>query len=232
VGSGAFTARFRLRAWPKPNACLKSDFRGAEDVVDLERLVDLIEPFGPIGCAAATALIDWQFQFAQLALDLFLRHHVLHARESAQQSAVIVSISRVQGPTAVLKRNAGVGLAATAFDLQPVVAAIEALCDHGGGLRRPAETSIRSNQAGSLRLMGGFLRAPGISAGVRRSERSVSIDNIARIARGLKVKPSATRCATRSAGALSEIRNERWTIDIRRRKQSDLVLNYIPIGRN
>jgi hypothetical protein len=80
--------------------------------------------------------------------------------------------------------------------------------------------------------MGGFLRAPGVSAGVQRSERSVSIDNIARIARGLKVMPSATRCATRSAGALSEIRNERWTIDIRRRKQSDLVLNYIPIGRN
>jgi hypothetical protein len=33
----------------------------------------------------------------------------------------------------VLKRNAVVGLAATAFDLQPAVAAIEALCDLGGG---------------------------------------------------------------------------------------------------
>lgn len=37
----------------------------AEDVVDLERLADLIEPFGPVGCAAAAALIDRQFQLAQ-----------------------------------------------------------------------------------------------------------------------------------------------------------------------
>jgi hypothetical protein len=65
VKSGASTARFRLSARPKPIACLKSDFRGAEDVVDLERLVELIEPFGPVGCAAAAALIDRQFQLAQ-----------------------------------------------------------------------------------------------------------------------------------------------------------------------
>ena len=93
----------------------------------------------------------------------------------------------------------------------------------GGGLRRPAETSTCSNQTETGRQrppLGGFLGAPGVSAGVPRS------------ARGLKVKPSATRCATRSAGALSEIRNDRWTIDIRRRKKSDLVPNYIPIGRN
>jgi len=33
--------------------------------MDLERLVDLIEPFGPVRCAEAPALIDWQFQLAQ-----------------------------------------------------------------------------------------------------------------------------------------------------------------------
>src|ERR1700686_3144799 len=30
----------------------------AEDVVNFERLVDLGEPFSPVGCAAAAALID------------------------------------------------------------------------------------------------------------------------------------------------------------------------------
>ena len=100
-----------------------------------------------------------------------------------------------------------------------------------GPLKRPP-VQTRQSQAGSLPPYGRLPARAGVSAGGQRSERSLSIDNIARIARGLKVKPSATRCATRSAGALSEIRNERWTIDIRRRKQSDLVLNYIPIGRN
>jgi hypothetical protein len=33
------------------------------------------------------------------------------------------------------------GFAATAFDLQPAVAAIEAVCDLGGELRRPAVPS-------------------------------------------------------------------------------------------
>jgi hypothetical protein len=37
------------------------------------------------------------------------------------------------------------------------------------------------------------------------------------------------RCATRSAGALSEIRNERWTIDMRRRKPTNLLIYDTPI---
>jgi hypothetical protein len=132
----------------------------------------------------------------------------------------------------VLKRNAGLGLAATAFDLQPAVAAVEALCDLGGGLCRPAETSTYSNQnrhrpaasaswgASWARLAAGSCGSsavPGVFqaafcqalhaarirrqeravggdlfeylSGVERSERNVSVDNIARIARGLKVKP-------------------------------------------
>jgi hypothetical protein len=55
----------------------------------------------------------------------------------------------------VRKRNAGVGLAATAFDLQPAVAAIEALCDLGGGLRRARRNvhlfKPEQTQAGSVR---------------------------------------------------------------------------------
>ena len=38
---------------------------GAEDVMEFERLVDLGEPFGAIGCAAAAAFIERQFQLAQ-----------------------------------------------------------------------------------------------------------------------------------------------------------------------
>jgi hypothetical protein len=109
---------------------------------------------------------------------------------SKSHVSYFVSPSHPPGPMDVLKRSAGLGLAATAFDLQLAVAAIEALCDHGEGcagpLKRPS-VQTRQSQAGSLRLMGGFLRAPGVSAGVQRSERRVSIDNIARIVRGLKV---------------------------------------------
>jgi hypothetical protein len=51
----------------------------------------------------------------------------------------VSSASIVPELTDVLRRNAGVGLGATVFDLQPAVAAVETLCDLGGGLRRPAE---------------------------------------------------------------------------------------------
>jgi hypothetical protein len=46
-----------------------------------------------------------------------------------------------------------------------------------------------------------------------------------------RAKAFPTRCATRSVGALSEIRNERRTVDIRRRKQSDLLVDEAPIRR-
>jgi len=50
--------------------------------MDLERLVDLVKPFGPVGCTATAALIDRQFQLAQQARNLFPRHHVLHVGAS------------------------------------------------------------------------------------------------------------------------------------------------------
>src|SRR3981081_2305548 len=52
--------------------------------MDFERLVDLAEPFGPVGCAAAAALIDRQFQLPQQARNLFPRHHMLHAGTSTE----------------------------------------------------------------------------------------------------------------------------------------------------
>jgi hypothetical protein len=56
----------------------------------------------------------------------------------------------VPGPTGVRKPNAGVGLAATAFDLQPAVAAIEALCDPGGA--DPPYPTIRIDRASASAL--------------------------------------------------------------------------------
>jgi len=43
------------------------------DIVDLERLVDLHEPFGPVRGAAAAALIERQFQLPQETRDLLRR---------------------------------------------------------------------------------------------------------------------------------------------------------------
>jgi hypothetical protein len=62
--------------------------------MDLERLVDLIEPFGPVGCAAAAALIDRQFQLVQQARDLFPRHRMPHARASAECLIKVVKRSQ------------------------------------------------------------------------------------------------------------------------------------------
>src|SRR6202165_4387914 len=62
--------------------------------MDFERLVDLPEPFGPVGRAAAAALIDRQFQLAQQARNLLPRHHMLHARASAER--LIKAVKRSQ----------------------------------------------------------------------------------------------------------------------------------------
>ena len=44
-----------------------------------------------------------------------------------------------------------------------------------------------------------------------------------------RAKAFPTRCATRSVGALSEIRNERRTVDMRRRKPTNLLIYDTPI---
>src|SRR4051794_33905752 len=61
---------------------------GAEDVVDFERLVDLGEPFGPAGGAAATAFVERQLQLTQQAGDLLARGNMSHARTGAERPLV------------------------------------------------------------------------------------------------------------------------------------------------
>ena len=81
---------------------------GAEDVVEFKRLVDLGEPFGPVGGTAAAALIERQFQLAQQAGDLLPRRHVAQARTGAKGCFVEVverrprrdCVSQVQPTTA------------------------------------------------------------------------------------------------------------------------------------
>src|SRR5258705_2850063 len=68
-----------------------------EDVVELERFVDLGKPFGPVGSAAAAPLIERQFQLAQQAGDLLARRHVAQARTGAKGCFVNVG-ERRQAP--------------------------------------------------------------------------------------------------------------------------------------
>src|SRR5579883_1399555 len=48
----------------------------AQDVVDLERLVDLAEPFGAVCRAPAPALVERQLELAEQARHLFPRGHM------------------------------------------------------------------------------------------------------------------------------------------------------------
>ncbi len=47
--------------------------------MDLERLVDLVEPLGTVGRPAPTALIERQLQLTQQARDLLARRDMSHA---------------------------------------------------------------------------------------------------------------------------------------------------------
>src|SRR6476469_3738989 len=60
----------------------------AEDVVKFERLVDLAEPFGAVGCPATTALVERQLQLAQQARDLFARRDMAQARAGPKRCLV------------------------------------------------------------------------------------------------------------------------------------------------
>src|SRR5580704_9920997 len=63
---------------------------GAQDVVDFERLVDLAEPFGAVGCAAAAALVERKLQLPQQACDFLARRHMAHARAGPERRLVEV----------------------------------------------------------------------------------------------------------------------------------------------
>src|SRR5258708_35353334 len=66
-----------LGPWASPEFYGNS---GAEDVVGLERLVDLGEPFGPVGGAAAAALVERQLELTQQAGHLLARGDIAQAR--------------------------------------------------------------------------------------------------------------------------------------------------------
>jgi hypothetical protein len=62
----AADARFReVAPNPRRTRQTKPGSSGAENVVDFEGLVDLVEPFDPVGGPAAAALIQWQLELAQ-----------------------------------------------------------------------------------------------------------------------------------------------------------------------
>src|SRR5437899_2337438 len=61
---------------------------GAEDVVDLERLVDLSEPLGPIGRTAAAALVERKLELAEQARHLFPRGEMAEIGPHAQRRLV------------------------------------------------------------------------------------------------------------------------------------------------
>src|SRR6185295_12422905 len=63
---------------------------GAEDVVGLKRLVDLSEPFGPVGSAAAAAFVERQFQLTQQAGDFLAGRDMPHARPGAERCLIEV----------------------------------------------------------------------------------------------------------------------------------------------
>src|SRR5260370_24652061 len=65
----------------------------AEDVMDRERFVPLIVPFGSVGRAAAAALIDRQCQLTQQVRDLFPRRHMVYSRVGAECCLIKVGAS-------------------------------------------------------------------------------------------------------------------------------------------
>src|SRR3569832_2808324 len=58
----------------------RSPISGADDVVELERLVDLAEPLGAVGSAAAPTLVQREFELTQQARALLACRHVPELR--------------------------------------------------------------------------------------------------------------------------------------------------------
>src|SRR4051812_37409015 len=60
----------------------------AEDVMHLERLVDLREPFGPVGGTTPASFVEREFQLAQKAGDLLACGDVTEARPHSKRGLV------------------------------------------------------------------------------------------------------------------------------------------------
>src|SRR5258705_5791090 len=96
--------------------------------MDLERLVDLVEPFGTVGGATAAALIERQFQLAQQARDLLPRRYVAHARTGAERGLVEV-VERGQPARKELAVNHALGETIDRAEAEPERQIVEAIGD-------------------------------------------------------------------------------------------------------
>src|SRR6266550_686332 len=101
---------------------------GAEDVVEFERFVDLAEPFGRVGSAAAVPLVEGQFQLAQQAGDLLARRHVTQARTGAKGCIVDV-VERSQAARKKLAVNHAFGETIDRAEAEPERQLVEAVGD-------------------------------------------------------------------------------------------------------
>src|SRR5579864_6942168 len=91
---------------------------GADDVVNLERLIDLAEPFRPTGRAASPALIQRQLQLAQQARHLLPRRHMAEVGPGAQRGLVDV-VERRQSARKELAINHALGETVDRAKTQP-----------------------------------------------------------------------------------------------------------------
>src|SRR5712671_7589044 len=96
--------------------------------MELEWLVDLDEPFSPVGGAAAAPLIQRQFQLAQQAGDLLARRHVAQARTGAKGSFADV-IERGQAARKKLAVNHAFGETIDRAEAEPERQLVEAVGD-------------------------------------------------------------------------------------------------------
>src|SRR5947209_11653371 len=91
---------------------------GAEDIVGFKRLVDLSEPFGTVGGAAAAAFVERQFQLTQQAADLLAGRDMPHARPGAERRLVEV-VKRGQPTREKFAVDGALGKAVDRAEAQP-----------------------------------------------------------------------------------------------------------------
>jgi len=136
-----------------------------------------------------------------------------HDRHFSDASSFQIGVSR--GRRTQIERNAGLGLAVVAFDLQPAVAAVEALRGRRRRVRRSA-IALHSDRPGfglgaiglSDRLPGALARALGANPGARYHPKgprgptgSVNMQSLPSQAVGVPELSSCEMAVTSWAGA-------------------------------